>query len=467
MTLLASMEEMAGAVTDFRGNYSLFIPRQGDKWRDYKRSEESLLQWHAGFQRLQARIASGTGIFEALKGDDMVLSPGESVLEGVSDAGGVPEEPPKDSEPTHDGSGRGKQRKERRDTRPPHKAAKGGKFDKFHSELESRRRRWRGESDDPQTTAAAPSTQQPPHPQATLDESAEDGGTFPAPPQTVSTGWFGLSVRVHAVDELWLSGFLTVYVLLLAAAYVTQNGPVAALAFVLNCMFLLLLYRAKLLNDAVTGAVEGLRLAQVRLAGVFASYSSTEMVAQALCLRKIDIIAGFWEAHMFGVRLPLLGLGAVAVDTNLLLSVTLPNLLGLLQLLLTLVYGEPGAAPPSSAAPMRCGKSLVGKLVAMAGLLASGLAADGSSGEGGAQSPAPAMSGSGTGGSPGPTPPPSPKAAAPTPPPLAAPAADHVSPVTTVPQANTPPAGLSQRKAGGAHPADDDVYGGFTAGLAF
>jgi hypothetical protein len=88
------------------------------------------------------------------------------------------------------------------------------------------------------------------------------------------------------------------------------------------------LYRAKVLNDAVSSCVEALRLAQVRLAGVFASYSSTEMVAQSLCLHKIDIIAAFWKGTCTVCGCPSLWLAAWLLTQTCSCLSQCPTLLG-------------------------------------------------------------------------------------------------------------------------------------------
>jgi len=370
-TLLSSMDEMASLVLDFKGNYTLHVPSQRDEWRNYRRTEESVLQWHEGFGALQGRIAHSTGIIEALKGDEMSLAPtvssastDEHTFHGhVRPADSAPT-PGHTSDTAHK-AGKHKAAATRQDTS---KRRREGSTDSFDAELRRRQAKWSKGGAGRSAGAAVPSTSTSTSKEVDAqDSSSGDTGlssgdswlgargtrteaeseAAPHVPQS----FFSLSPQGLTVDEVWLSTFLSVFLLLLAAAYVTQSPLVAAVAFVLNCMFLLLLYRAKLLNDAVSGCVEALRLAQVRLAGVFASYSSTEMVAQSLCLRKMDIIAAFWEGHMYGVRLPVPILGHIAVDTNLLLSVTIPNLLGLLQLMLTLAQGgETRASSKATAA---------------------------------------------------------------------------------------------------------------------
>ncbi len=345
-------------VGHFKGNHSLHVPSQKDEWRNYRRTEESVLQWHEGFSLLQSRIADGTGILEALKGDELSLLPSEAEPTGVT--GSTASQPRQAGQEKFAQGQHAKRRSKNQQGQNTNEKSKRQHDTSFEAELRRRKARWAGERL-PRQSQHGRSTEQLVDAAGRADkdsgatpenndmtnaptlEMADDGHDTPADNASTAKGLFGLQVRDHAVDATWLSAFLTVFVLLLAAAYVSQSPSVAAIAFVLNCMFLLLLYRAKMLNDAVSGCVEALRLAQVRLAGVFASYSSTEMVAQSLCLRKIDIIADFWESHMYGVRLPIPVLGQVAVDTNLLLSVTIPNMLGLLQLMLSLFQSESGA----------------------------------------------------------------------------------------------------------------------------
>ena len=352
----------------------MHVPSQKDQWRNYRRTEESVLRWHEGFSILQSKIAHGTGIIEALKGDEMTLAPTSSPADT---SGHVPAGSDSDTVKDSGRSSAPPVEPQKHPKRAKDSASRRGdavdEKDSFDAELRRRKAKWAGQAHDtrgpiePSTRETAVAADEMMfHSERLRDSRASRPGADAAvsgyahidgklPPQGPSSpsmahSLFGLSVKDNSVDETWLFAFLSVFLVLLAAAYVTQSPPVAAVAFVLNCMFLLLLYRAKVLNDAVSGCVEALRLAQVRLAGVFASYSSTEMVAQSLCLRKVDIIAAFWESHMYGVRLPVPILGQVAVDTNLLLSVTIPNMLGLLQLMLALVQGDARASKKPRAA---------------------------------------------------------------------------------------------------------------------
>ena len=346
VAIIRTLDSLTVEVHRFSQRHTIWVPSQRDTWRDYRKTERTLTTWHAGFQALQARIAADAQVIETTLAEELVLP---------SHASAPPAEARSSSDPVIS-----------LESATPESTAAALPADKTPSSSLAQR------LDAARARAAAKRAGTHATGNAATDQVSSDASTVASPAderlevaehveaargaalraaasRRYERVGLGMSMDTAHVDAHWLAAFLVLYVLLLTCAYATQSVLMASLAMAASTLVLLVLYRAKSLNDSLAAAVGSLRVAQVSLAGLFSAYESKEMVAQSLCLRKLDIIASWWEGHGTGVRLPLPVLGVITVNTNLLLSVTVPNVLGLVQVVIGVGWKR-GLAMSSQAA---------------------------------------------------------------------------------------------------------------------
>lgn len=346
VAIVRTLDSLTVEVHRFSQRHTIWVPSQRDAWRDYRKTERTLTTWHAGFQALQARIAADAQVIETTLADELALpSHADAAAAEVrprNDATASPEQasPAQPTDARASGKPPSVSLAQRLAAARARAAAKRAGTPPADDAMAARPRN--------DTSAAAGSADERME-VAEHVEAARGAALRAAASRRYERMGLGMSVDTAHVDAHWLAAFLVLYLLLLTCAYATQSVLMASLAMAASTLVLLVLYRAKSLNDSLAAAVGNLRVAQVSLAGVFSAYESKEMVAQSLCLRKLDIIASWWESHGTGVRLPLPALGVITVNTNLLLSVTVPNVLGLVQVVIAVGWKR-GLAMSSRAA---------------------------------------------------------------------------------------------------------------------
>lgn len=331
VAIIRTLDSLTVEVHRFSQRHTIWVPSQSDTWRDYRKTERTLTTWHAGFQALQARIAADAQVIETTLAEELVLPSHASASPAEARSPSGPETSPGSSTPAS-----------LADALAADKAPSSSLDQRLAA---ARARAAAKRAGTPAAGNAVTGQPRPVTPAAVSPaderlevaehvEAARGAALRAAASRRYERMGLGMSMDTAHVDAHWLAAFLVLYVLLLTCAYATQSVLMASLAMAASTLVLLVLYRAKSLNDSLAAAVGSLRVAQVSLAGLFSAYESKEMVAQSLCLRKLDVIASWWEGHGTGVRLPLPVLGVITVNTNLLLSVTVPNVLGLVQVVI-------------------------------------------------------------------------------------------------------------------------------------
>eukprot|EP00401_Gymnodinium_catenatum_P079044 CAMPEP_0117501320 /NCGR_PEP_ID=MMETSP0784-20121206/23237_1 /TAXON_ID=39447 /ORGANISM="" /LENGTH=326 /DNA_ID=CAMNT_0005296569 /DNA_START=47 /DNA_END=1026 /DNA_ORIENTATION=+ len=241
------------------------LPIGNESWRDYRRVEVALMEWHAELYALHGAVR--TGRIDAAHAELLATSLRRERARGLAMY-----------DEDEDGS-RGKRRWKKRGYEKRHSAGRDGE------------------------EAAAMLAEATPRP-------------APAMPLRVQA----YDASRHASISLAVSGLIShvliAYGVLWLLSLASRDTKLSWAALAVMVALLPVVWQARQLRSELDDVVEVLRLRQVQLAGVFPSTSKAEMIAQHLILEKIDVICDFWEKQTLGLGLSLAGATRRAPDLD-------------------------------------------------------------------------------------------------------------------------------------------------------
>ncbi|KAK9820352.1 hypothetical protein WJX72_009350 [[Myrmecia] bisecta] len=134
----------------------------------------------------------------------------------------------------------------------------------------------------------------------------------------------GEKPRKRSVLQDYRAALITLYFALAGSLYLHNNVHMAVVMLQLNACELLLLYKIKTLDDAVSTAVQKLQEDMMTFALLPIEVEGTLLAQQYMCLHKMEIVLQAWEGTTLGQSIRIPGLtDYVTLNLTLLISLVL------------------------------------------------------------------------------------------------------------------------------------------------